>query len=406
MADQPAPELPLEGLTVLDVSSFIAAPAAAVVLGDYGADVIKVEPPGAGDPHRLNINLPHIPSATTNYPWHLDNRNKRSIALDLKMPEARRALDRLIVRADILITNYPFPVRERLRLRPEDVVPLNPRLIYASFTGYGETGPDKDLPGFDSNAYFARSGIVESGRYEGQPPAFSLPAQGDRASAMGFLSAILLALYRRERTGRGGQVASSLFANGLWSNGILAQAALVGQSLGLRPPRGKPRSALSNIYETRDARWMQLTIVREDKMWSELCKAIGRPSLQSDPRFAETAVRRQNAEALTALLDDVFRSRDWAEWHAVLSAHQITHAPVARVQEVGEDRQAAEAGMIIPTDISDMPRTIAAPFRLGGVEPCRPQPAPELGADTDGILSEAGFCSEEIAALRRIGAAA
>ena len=174
--------LPFEGLTVLDVSTFIAAPAAAVVLGDYGADVIKVEQPGEGDPHRTNINLTNFPKAAVNYPWHLDARNKRSIALDLKADRGRSALDRLIARADVLITNFPFPVRARLRLNYADVTPVNERLIYASFTGYGESGPDKDQIGFDSNAYFARSGLLDSARYEGQPPAFSLPGSGEEPS--------------------------------------------------------------------------------------------------------------------------------------------------------------------------------------------------------------------------------
>ncbi len=398
--------LPLQGLKVLDVATWIAAPAAAVVLGDYGADVIKVEQPGEGDPHRANINLAHFPKAKANYPWHLDSRNKRSIALDLKAPTGRAALGRLIGQADILITNFPLPVRDRLKLRYDDVKVGNPRLIYASFTGYGEEGPDKDQPGFDSNAYFARSGIFDTGRYDGQPPAFSLPAQGDRASAMGFLSGILMALYERERTGRGRMVMSSLYANGLWSNAVMVQAALVGGYIGLRPPREKPRSALANIYETRDGRWIQLSVVREEKLWAALCAAIGRPDLTDDPRFSETAPRRRNAAELTAILDDVFRSRDWPAWSQILKAHHLTHAPIAKLSDVPEDAQAEAAAAVVPTSIPDMPRTLAAPFQLDGVTPRRPEPAPDLGADTDAVLREAGFSDAEIQALRAGGAAA
>ena len=398
--------LPLAGLKVLDVATWIAAPAAAVVLGDYGADVIKVEQPGEGDPNRANINLAHFPKAKANYPWHLDSRNKRSIALDLKHPDGRSALRRLIERADILITNFPFPVRARLQLRWEDVQTLNPRLIYASFTGYGETGPDKDQPGFDSNAYFARSGIVDAGRYDGQPPAFSLPAQGDRASAMGLLSGILMALYERERTGRGRMVSSSLYANGLWSNGVMVQAALVDAYIGLRPPRDRPRSALANIYETRDGRWIQLSVVREDKLWATFCAAIGQSHLVADPRFAETAPRRQNAVALTAILDQVFAARDWPEWREILTANNLTHAPIARLADVPADAQAEASGAIVPTSIADMPRTLAAPFQMDGIAPRLAGPAPELGADTDAILGEAGFTAAEIRALKAAGAAA
>ena len=398
--------LPFEGLTVLDVSTFIAAPAAAVVLGDYGADVIKVEQPGEGDPHRTNINLTNFPKAAVNYPWHMDARNKRSIALDLKSEGGRAALDRLIARCDVLITNFPFPVRSRLRLNYEDVRSVNPRAIYASFSGYGETGADKDQIGFDSNAYFARSGLLDSARYEGQPPAFSLPGSGDRPSAMGFLSAILIGLITRERTGEGTWVSSSLLANGLWANGVYAQAALVGGFLPPRPPRERPRSAIANIYETRDGRWIQLSIVREDKMWSALCRAIERPELETDARFAATPVRRQNAAALTAILDDVFRQHDWAHWHHLLVEVNIPHGPIARAEDIPADEQAVAARAVVETANSEMPRTLAAPFQVGGVTPRKAGPGPELGQHTDEILREAGFAVEEIAELRESGAAA
>jgi formyl-CoA transferase len=398
--------LPFTGLNVLDISTFIAAPAAAVILADYGADVIKVEQPGEGDPHRTNINLSNFPKAAVNYPWHLDARNKRSIALDLKSDAGRAALDRLVARADILITNFPFPVRNRLRLNYDDVRHVNERLIYASFSGYGEVGPDKDQVGFDSNAYFARSGILNSARYEGQPPAFSLPASGDRPSAMSLLSAILIALIDRERTGRGTWVASSLLANGIWANGVHAQAALVGGFLPPRPPRQTPLSAIANLYETRDRRWMQLSIVREDKMWPTLCQALERPDLERDARFADTSVRRRNSGALTAILDPIFKGRDWEDWHRILLAHNLPHAAIARAQDIPDDEQAVAAGAVVASSCPEMPRTIAAPFQIGSLAPVAPGAGPALGQHTDEILRSYGFTDDEVAALRASGAAA
>src|SRR5258708_6514546 len=162
--------LPLSGLVVLDVSSFIAAPAAAVALADFGADVMKIEPPGEGDPHRHNYKNASYPQSDKNFPWQLDGRLKRSIALDLKNASARAVLERLIGRADIMIVNFPPPARERLKLRWEDIEPINPRLVYCSLTGYGETGPDRDRPGFDITAYFGHSGILDAARHEGGPP--------------------------------------------------------------------------------------------------------------------------------------------------------------------------------------------------------------------------------------------
>ncbi len=398
--------LPLEGLRVLDVSSFIAAPAAAVVLGDYGADVIKVEPPGEGDPHRNNIALASFPKSEVNYPWHLDARNKRSIALDLKHPEGRAVLDRLIDRADILITNFPFPVRERLRLRYEDVASRNERLIYASFSGYGETGADKDQPGYDANGYFARSGLLDALHFEGQPPGFAMPAQGDRPSAMALLSAILLALIDRGRTGKGTWVASNLLANGLWSNGVYAQAALIGAYLPNRPPRERPRSALANIYLTSDDRWLQINVTNEARDWPVIAAMIERTDLVADPRFAERAARHANASALREILDGAIRLRPFAHWNRILKARAVPHAPINRLQDIPVDAQAEAALAVVGTDIAEMPRTLAAPFQLGHAEPRRPGPGPALGQHTDVILREAGLSENEIAALRAGGAVA
>lgn len=401
-----AGRLPLEGLLVLDVATWIAAPAAATILGDYGAEVIKIEQPGEGDPHRTRTGSPHIPQAEVNYRWHLDSRNKKSLALDLKNPEGRAALDRLIARADIFITNFPFPVRDRLRLGYDVVKTVNPRLIYASFTGFGEDGPDKNQPGFDSTAYFARSGLLDSIRYEGGPPSFSLPAQGDRASAMGLLSGILLALYERERSGMGRMVTSSLYANGIWSNGMLTQAGLVGASIGPRPPRERPRNPIANIFRTKDDRWVSVAAANEDKQWPSVCEAVGQPSLRNDPRFAESMTRRKNSAILTAIFDEIFAQHDAATWIARLNAARVPHSMIARSTDVAADAQAVAAKAVVPTAIPDMPQTIAAPFQVDGFEPRAATAAPDLGADTEAVLSAMGFSKDEVAKLRAAGAIA
>jgi crotonobetainyl-CoA:carnitine CoA-transferase CaiB-like acyl-CoA transferase len=164
--------LPLQGLRVLDLASFIAGPIATTVLGDYGAEVIKIEPPGDGDPQRKLGQAHSIPQHPVNFCWHLVNRNKRAIVLDLKHAEGRAAFDKLVQTADVMVVNFPLKVRERLRMRYADVAPLNKRLIYASMTGYGEHGPDAEQPGFDSTAFFARSGLLDALTYEnGRPPS-------------------------------------------------------------------------------------------------------------------------------------------------------------------------------------------------------------------------------------------
>ncbi|MBV8190879.1 MAG: CoA transferase [Alphaproteobacteria bacterium] len=396
--------LPLAGLRVLDISSFIAAPAAAVVLGDWGADVIKVESP-EGDPNRrIMHDSSNYPKAEVNYPWLMDSRNKRSIVLDLKNADGRAALDRLIAVSDVLICNFPPPVRDKLSLGYEDAKRANPRLIYASLTGYGESGPDRDRPGFDVTAYFARSGLLDAQRYEGGPPGVPVPAQGDRATAMTLVSAILMALLHRGKTGEGAWVGTSLLANGLWSCGVVAQAALVGAYLPHRPPPERPRSALGNIYRTSDDRWLQLTIVREDKMWPGICATVERHDLLTDPRFATMPERRRHSEELATILRRAFASRHYEHWRAALAEHGITFGVISRPQDVPGDEQAVACGAVVDSAITDMPRTLANPIKLGFAEPRMAKQAPALGQHSTEILAEAGLSAIEIEALRKSGA--
>jgi crotonobetainyl-CoA:carnitine CoA-transferase CaiB-like acyl-CoA transferase len=391
-------------LRVLDISSFIAAPAAAVVLGDWGADVIKVEGPD-GDPNRrIMHDSSNYPKGAVNYPWHMDSRNKRSIVLDLKKADARAALDRLIATSDVLICNFPPLVRDKLKLGYDDVKRVNPKLVYASLTGYGEAGPDRDRPGFDATAYFARSGLLDAQRYEDGPPGVPVPAQGDRATAMALVAAILMGLMQRMKTGEGSWVGTSLLGNGLWSCGVVAQAALVGAYLPHRPPPDRPRSALGNIYHTSDDRWLQLTIVREDKMWPGVCATVGRPDLENDPRFATVEGRRKHSAELAAILSEAFAKKDYEHWRHIMAGHGITFGVISRPQDVPDDQQAVACGAVVETAIAEMPRTLANPIRLGFAEQQVARPAPALGQHTDEILAQAGLSPDEIAALHESGA--
>jgi len=335
----------------------------------------------------------------------MTNRNKRSVVLDLKNPLGREAFDRLVATADVMVVNFPLKVRERLRMRYADVKPANPRLIYASLTGYGEQGPDADQPGFDSTAFFARSGLLDALTYEGGPPAFSLPAQGDQMAGMNLFAAIAMALLHRERTGEGSEVGTSLHASGLWSNAILAQGALLGAYVAPRPPRTKPRSALANQYRTSDGRWIQLTIVREDKLWPELCQALERTDLMDDPRFETTEKRRAHATDLAAILDPVFAGRPWPEWKERLRRHEITFGLLGVLRDVPDDEQAVANGAVVQTRQDEMPRAISAPIRMSfAPEPVAPGAGPDHGADTDAVLRELGYDQQGLDRLRSAGA--
>src|SRR5579871_1696672 len=298
-----------EGLKVLDCASFIAAPAAATVLSDFGADVIKIEPPGSGDPYRNLPNLPGYPHSEHNFAWMLEARNKRSLALDLTKPEAREVLYKLVSEADVFITNMPPGVREKLGITHEHLEHLNDRLIYASFTGYGEKGEEANKPGFDSNAYWARSGLMDLVRADlDTTPARSIAGMGDHPCAMAFYSAIVTALYRRERTGKGGHVSTNLMANGVWANGVLAQAKLCGAKFQERRPRERALNALTNHYRCKDGRWLILSLLNEERQWPALARCLNREDLVTDPRFATKPDRHARSLELIAILDEISSS--------------------------------------------------------------------------------------------------
>jgi formyl-CoA transferase len=394
--------LPLEGLRVLDISTFIAAPAAAVALADFGADVIKVEAPGEGDPHRHNYKrAATYPRSDRNFPLQLDGRLKRSIALDLKNGKARPILEELIGRADVMIVNFPPPARERLRLRWEDVESINPRLVYCSLTGYGEVGPDRDRPGFDVTAYFGRSGILDAARYEGAPPGLSLPAQGDRATAMTLVAAILLGLRRRDRTGKGGWVGTSLYANGAWANGTTLAGMAIGAQLVTREPPDRPRNALTNLYRTRDERWLQLLVVRDDRLWPTFCRVIGRPDLENDTRFTDREERKRRARELHAEIVPIFASKTYDEWQNVFAPTSIPFGVIERVADVVTDPQAEHAGIFAATTNPDVPRTVNNPIRLGFATPRVSGVPATVGQHSREILRELGHSEAQIEALSR-----
>jgi crotonobetainyl-CoA:carnitine CoA-transferase CaiB-like acyl-CoA transferase len=266
-----------EDLVVLDCASFIAGPAAATIMADFGARVVKIEPPGIGDSLRQVRHTPGFPLCDQDYFWLLDNRSKQGLALDLKHEDGQRVLREMVARADVFITNFPAPIRERLRLTADDLTPLNPRLIYASLTPYGEQGPERDSTGYDATAWWARSGLMDAVRASpDHPPASSVPGMGDHPTSVALFGAIMAALYRRERTGKGGHVSTSLLANGLWSFGSFMQAHLCEAEFKPRPPRGQ-RGALAEFYRCRDGRWFLLAILNQAREWPLLLQALGDP---------------------------------------------------------------------------------------------------------------------------------
>jgi crotonobetainyl-CoA:carnitine CoA-transferase CaiB-like acyl-CoA transferase len=386
------------GLKVVDLASFIAGPSAAVILSDFGADVIKVEPP-SGDPWRMAHRFPPQPQAKEPYQWHLANRNKRGITLDLKSPDARQVLERLVQWADVLIVNTPHPARKRLGLEYEDVVQLNPRLIYADLTGFGEKGPDADLPGFDITAYWARSGLLAMTRDAGSPPTWPVAGSGDNATAVGIYSAIVTGLYRRERTGKGSHVTTSLLAGGVWSASVSIQAALSGASFFGLHDRTHPTNAALNVYRASDGVWFVL-IVTPDKL-ATVAKAIGKPDLLTDPRFTDPARLMQNMPQLAEILESLFSSQPMAHWYEVFSGAHVTFGAVRGPEEVISDPQLRLNDIVVPLEGAGdtVTSTISSPFHVREITKVPARRGPALGEHNEEVLSLLGFSESEIAGL-------
>jgi len=391
------------GLKVVDFSSYVAAPAAAVILSDFGADVIKVEPPN-GDPWRFGHKIAPQPLADDPYQWHLNNRNKRGITLDLKSPSSQQVLQQLVRWADVFIVNTPHPARKKLKLQYDDVVHWNPSLIYADLTGFGEKGPDANLPGFDITSYWARSGLLSMTRDAGAPPTWPVGGSGDNATAVGIYAAIVTALYRRERTGKGSYVTTSLLAEGVWSASVSIQAALAGAKFYAPHDRKHPANAGLNVYRASDGTWFVL-IVTPDKV-AAVANAIGRSDLLADARFSDPAKLMANMPQLSAILDEIFSAQPMAHWYEVFGGVHVTFGAVRGPEQVIEDPQLAANDIVVPLEGASgkLTSTISSPIQVHGVAKVPARRAPNLGEHTDEVLRELGFDANKIEGLRASGA--
>lgn len=395
----------LAGIRVLDVASYIAAPISTTIMADFGAEVIKVEPP-AGDVYRKITENPGLPEANVDYHWQVDNRNKHGLAIDLTTPGGQEIIQRLVKKTDVFVTNFTRPARAKLKLRWEDLQPLNEQLIYASLTAYGETGPESAKTGFDSTAYWARTGLMHMVRPEPSAvPARSLPGQGDHPTGVALFGAIMLALYDRQRTGRGAKVHTSLLANGLWSNAFYAQSVLSGGNAPVRPHRSKMPNALTNHYRCRDDHWFILSVVDQERGWGRLLGAIERHDLGNDPRFATRDARTANATTLIALLDDIFAARDYPEWRKRLDEANVTFGSVGRVEEIPDDEQMTASGALAPADPATLgaDRVVDTPLWVDGTTKSTPRAAPTIGEHTEAILHDTGFSDAELRSFRAAG---
>jgi len=398
---------PMEGVTVVEMGVWVAGPAAAVILADWGADVLKIEPIAVGDPGRLfasmfGADLPFNP------PFEMDNRGKRSIAIDLSREEGREIALELVDGADVFLTNVRMAGVERLGFGYEDLKRRNPRLIYAAISGYGFEGPDADRAGYDIAAFWARSGIAHMLTQPGQPPPFQRGGMGDHGAGLACAAAVSAALYAREKTGEGQRVTTSLLRQGLYTLSFdLAFLMRFGVPIAVAD-RATMTNPCINNYRDRDGRWFWIVGLEGERHWPPLCRAVGHPEWIDDPRFSDRASRAANAGTLIAMLDEIFATRSRDEWGAIFDAEEeMWWAPVQNLEEVLADPQVAAAGGLVEVPDGEGTTLLpATPADFEGTPSAPRSPSPGHGEHTDEILAALGRGEAAIAALRARGVVA
>lgn len=379
---------PLAGIRVVELGVWVAGPAAAGLLADWGADVVKVEPP-SGDPQRRIFGALGVAEQQAVPPFEVDNRGKRSVVLDLRTDDGRSSMERLLAAADVFVTNLRPDALERLGLDHESVLRRHPTLVYGSITGYGLAGPDRNRAGYDMGAFWARSGLAHTLVPPDELPPGLRSGMGDHVTGMTLAAGVLAKLVERSRTGRGGLVATSLLRAGIytiaWDVGIQLR---FGKRESTRP-RHRNRAPLMLCYRAGDGRAFWLLGLEADRHWPGLVAAIERPDLASDPRFADARSRLQHTEALIAELDATFATRPYDEWTRRFDEHDVWWAPLNSIVDAIDDPQVQASGAFVDMTprAGEAPyRAVASPVDFDGYE-LRPGPVPTLGEHTAEVLA-------------------
>lgn len=393
----------LEGIKVIEVASMAAAPSATVILADLGAEVIKIEPL-TGDMWRYGNMIAGMPPSKIPYTTFIQNRTKKSVALDLKKPEAQKALHKLVETADVFLTNSPRKVQEGLKHTYEDIKAINPKIVYAWINGFGLEGPDKDAPGFDMTAWYARTGMMEELRPKDGDPVPLPVGVGDLGTATALFSAVMTGLFHRERTGEGSKVSTSLMNNGLWANSSMMQAALVGAPAMQKFQRTQwPNPVSGGVFKTKDERYVIIVEINPDNI-GNLRDAFGADHLKGDERFATPQARAKNHQALFDEMQKIVGIHELSVVSERLKKFGVNFSVVQTTEECTRDEHMIANGCFPEVDGTDGIRTIDSPIQVEGMEKVKPQNPPAIGGDTMAELISVGYSEDEIKAMAASGA--
>ena len=389
----------LEEIKVVDLASFLAGPGAATLMADYGAEVIKVEPPGGDGYRRLHGQW------ETDYNWQLTSRNKRGISVDIRKPEGHGVLLKLLEDTDVLVTNFRNDQLEKYGISWASLHEKFPKLILAQLTGYGNVGPDKLRRGYDSTAFFARSGMMQMMKPKDSAPVFPPGGVGDHASAMSLFAGVMMALFKREKEGEGSFVETSLIANGAWTNGMQLQGAISGFDLGELLQKST-RSPLASVYKTRDDRFVILVFTNPNKEWPEFAQAMKHPEWLEEDRFKDVHSLLKNRNDAQKVFADAFSTMTLEEVSLSLDEYHLTFGVVEGLTDVIHDVHLVENGVLVKTESSDpaFEWTIANPIKISGEVSKSVGDPPGYGEHTRQILTAHGFSEDEIATLIDVGA--
>ena len=393
---------PLDGVKVVELTMFQQGPVCGTKLGDLGADVIKVEPP-TGDPARgfMRIIGTMVGLKGRNYYFENHNRNKRSIVLNLKTKKGMEIFLKLIDRADVFVTNLSIEAPQRMGIGPEVLLKRNPRLIYAQASGWGRKGPDANGLSFDYTG-IARSGLMMSCGERGSPPAQILPGLGDELGGMVCAWAVSIALYAREKTGKGQLVDTSLMGSIMCMLSLVLSApAILGQEFP-RENRSAAGNPIYNHYRAKDDKWFILAHLQPDRYWPNVCRALGMPELEKDPRFDTIEARGENAEELIAIMDKQFLTKTRDKWFEIFKKEGIIHTPIQSPREVVDDPQALANSYVTWFDHPVLGRTkmVGFPWDFSQTPASIRREAPEFGQHTEEILLELGYSWDDTTKLR------